>query len=275
MVHTAGMAYSRVLILGCGYTGTAALRQAAARGLPVVATVRSEERAKALASEPAQILRAPSLDASIGEHVDEHTHVIVAFQPDPASDDVVSKSLAGAHSIAYISSTGVFGDLRGKIDDSVKPPSPPSERSARILRAESQYREQGATVLRASGIYGPDRGLHVRVISGRHQIPGAGSNTVSRIHVEDLAAFALAASDRGLADTFVIGDEEPAPHIEVVRFICETYNCPLPPSIPIDQAHTTLQADRAVDSSRARAQLGITLRYPSYRNGMTRGATGL
>jgi len=270
------MAYSRVLILGCGYTGTAVLRQAAARGLPVVATVRSEERAKALASEPAEIVQAPALDASIREQVDGNTHVVVAFQPDPATDEVVSKCLAGAHSIAYVSSTGVFGDLRGTIDDSVQPPSPPSERSARILRAESLYREQGATVLRAAGIYGPDRGLHMRVLRGEHRIPGDGSRKLSRIHVEDLAAFALAAGDhQARGETFVIGDEQPAPHIEVIRFICETYGCAMPPSIPLESAHATLQVDRSIDSTRARAQLRVNLRYPSYRIGMSRAATGL
>jgi nucleoside-diphosphate-sugar epimerase len=130
-------------------------------------------------------------------------------------------------------------------------------------------------VLRASGIYGPDRGLHLRVIRGEHRIPGDGSRMLSRIHVEDLAAFALAAGDYARADTFVISDEEPAPHIEVVRFICETYGCPMPPSIPLDQAHATLQADRSVDSIRARTTLNLTLRYPSYRQGMSRPATGL
>src|SRR5262245_1926155 len=140
------MTYSRVLILGCGYTGTAALRQAAARGLPVTATVRSEERRQALANEPATILCAPALDASIRDHVDAQTHVIVAFQADPATDDVVAPALAGASSIAYISSTGVFGDVRGKIDEHSVPPSPPSERSARLLRAEACYRAVGAAV---------------------------------------------------------------------------------------------------------------------------------
>lgn len=269
------MAYSRVLILGCGYTGTAALRQAALRGLPVVATVRSEQRARALAGAPAKILRAPALDDSIREHVDAQTHVVVSFQPDPATDQVVSKSLAGAHSIAYISSTGVFGELRGQIDDNTRPPSPPSERAARLLRTEELYRMQGATVLRAAAIYGPDRGLHMRVIRGEHKIPGDGRRMVSRIHVEDLAAFALAAGEHGRGDTFVIGDEAPAPHIEVIRYICETYNCPLPPTIPLESAHASLQADRAIDSARARASLKVTLRFPSYRDGMSRAATGL
>lgn len=269
------MTYARVLILGCGYTGTAALRQAAALGLPVVATVRSPERAKALAEEPAQILCAPMLDASIREHVDSQTHVVVSYQPDPTTDDVVSASLASAHSIAYISSTGVYGGQRGRIDEQTPLPTTPTERAARILRAEGRYREQGATVLRASGIYGPDRGLHMRVIRGEHQIPGDGTRKLSRIHVEDLAAFALAAGQHARGETFVIGDEEPAQHIEVVRFICETYKCPMPPSIALEQAHVTLQADRAVDSTRARSQLKLKLRYPSYRVGMSRAATGL
>jgi nucleoside-diphosphate-sugar epimerase len=269
------MAYSRVLILGCGYTGTAALEQAAARGLEVIATVRSEARRQALAGKPAKILCAPALDAGIAQYVDAQTHVIVAFQADPATDDVVAPALAGAQSIAYISSAGVFGEMRGKIDERSVPPSPPSERSARLLRAEACYRAHGAAVLRASAIYGRDRGLHLRVIRGEHKLPGDGSRSISRIHVEDLAACALAADARVRGETFVVGDAEPAPHIEVVRFICQTYGCPMPPSVPLEQLHASLQADRAVDSTYTRARLGVRLRYPSYREGLSRQATGL
>jgi nucleoside-diphosphate-sugar epimerase len=269
------MAYTKVLILGCGYTGTAAMRQALARGLPVTATTRSEARAEALRAEGARVLCAPQLDASIREHVDEHTHVIVSFQPDPATDDAVAPSLAAAHSVAYISSTGVYGDLRGHIDDNSQPPSPPSERAARILRAESLYRAQGAAVLRAAGIYGSDRGLHMRVMRGEHKLPGDGTRVVSRIHVHDLAAFALAAGKQARGETFVIGDTDPARQIDVVQFICETYGCAMPESQPLDQVPASLRADRAVDSSRARTLLGVQLRFPSYRLGMSRAQTGL
>jgi nucleoside-diphosphate-sugar epimerase len=269
------MSFSRVLILGCGYTGTAALRQAAERGLEVVATVRNEARAPVLRDTRAQVICAPTLDASIGRFADTRTHVIVAFPPDDPTDRAVAASLAGAHSIAYISSTGVYGSLRGAIDDTTEPPSPPGERAQRILRAESRYREQGASVLRSAAIYGPDRGLHMRVTRGEHKLPGDGSQMVSRIHVEDLAAFALAAASCKPAETFVIGDAEPAPHRDVIRFVCETYGCPMPESVPLDSVHASLQADRAVDSARARARLGVTLRYPSYREGMSRQATGI
>jgi nucleoside-diphosphate-sugar epimerase len=84
------------------------------------------------------------------------------------------------------------------------PPEPPSQRSGRILRAEALSRAHAAAVLRASAIYGPDSGLHMRMIRGEHKLPGDGSPIVTRIHVDDLAAFALAAAERARGETFVI-----------------------------------------------------------------------
>ena len=268
------MTFTRLLILGCGYTGLRALRQAAGRDLEVLASVRSEARRKELQAEPARLLFAPVLDASIAEHVDARTHVLVAFQPDDTTDSAVAPALAGAHSVTYISSTGVYGALRGRIDDATPLPEAETMRAARILRAEQRYRAVGATVLRAAAIYGPDRGLHVRVLRGEHKLPGDGSQMLSRIHVHDLAAFALAsAAVRG--ETFVVADAAPAPHAEVVRFICKTYGCPAPEAVPLERVHASLQSDRAIDSSRAQALLGVRLRYPSYRQGMAPEATGI
>ena len=76
-------------------------------------------------------------------------------------------------------------------------------------------------------------------------------------------------------ETFVVADQSPAPHAEVVRFICQTYGCPAPESVPLERVHASLQSDRAIDSARARKQLGVQLRYPSYRQGMAPEATGL
>jgi hypothetical protein len=73
----------------------------------------------------------------------------------------------------------------------------------------------------------------------------------------------------------VIGDTDPARQIDVVQFICETYGCAMPESQPLEQVPASLRADRTVDSARARAMLGVQLRFPSYRIGMSRQATGL
>mgnify|MGYP003406653951 FL=1 len=156
------MTFNRLLILGCGYTGLAALRMAAARGIEVLACVRSQARQAELEHEPARVLLMPVLDASVVEHIDARTHVLLAFPPDDATDSELAPCLTNAHSIAYISSTGVYGSLRGRIDDATALPDPNTLRAQRILRAEQRYRVQGATVLRSAAIYGPDRGLHAR-----------------------------------------------------------------------------------------------------------------
>jgi hypothetical protein len=50
--------------------------------------------------------------------------------------------------------------------------------------------------------------------------------------VADLAQFALAAGTR--ASTYVVGDEEPARHLDVVRYVCRTYGVPMPGFVPLD-----------------------------------------
>lgn len=263
----------RVLVLGCGYAGTAVAKLARERGLAVVANLRSEARAESLRAQGFDVLqRAAGLDETIAEHVTPETHVVVAFPPDGTTESRIARSLSGAAAITFLSSTGVYGSHRGVVDDATPVAAvTESERSARLLAAERAFQDQGATVLRCPALYGPDRGLHVRVLRGEHRIPGDGSRYLSRIHVADLALFVLARLPRG--ESMVVGDLEPAPHIDVVRFICDAYGAPMPGFVPLESVHESLRADRRIDPSRALAAAGITLRYPSYRDGMAPAAT--
>jgi nucleoside-diphosphate-sugar epimerase len=262
-----------VLILGTGYTGLAVARLARDRGQSVRCHARSAERAATLQREGFEVLERAVLDEEIASHISTDTHVIITFPPDGATDSRIARALAHAHAITYVSSTGVYGARRGLIDDATPPEDPPGPRALRLLEAERHYRAIGAVILRAPGIYGPDRGLHVRIARGDHQIPGDGSGTISRIHVADLAALLLACSERH-DDTFVVADLEPAPHIEVVQFVCREHGLRLPPSVPLESVHPSLRVDRRVDGSRALSILGVDLAFPSYRQGMARAATG-
>lgn len=264
-----------VVVLGCGYTGRAIAAFARERGLGFAGTVRSEGRAAALRAEGIEVVRADALDAGVvAPLVGDATHVVVAFPPDGTTEDAIAPALARAAAVTFISSTGVYGRVAGRIDDATPIPEDRSPTSLAYLRAESIFRAAGGTALRCPGIYGPDRGLHVRVIAGQHRLPGDGSRSTSRIHVTDLAALVLAArAVRG--ETFVVGDRAPCPQIEVVRWIAETYGAAMPPSVPLEQVHESLRGDRRVDPSRALAALGVTLRYPTYQLGMHPDATGL
>jgi len=263
---------TRVLILGAGYAGTRVALRARAQGVHVAAAVRREEHAERLSGLGLESRLLPAFDERLRSSIDAATHVVVSFPPDGVSDARLAPVLARAGAITYVSSTAVYGELRGRIDDQTATP-PPDARSASRLTAEGIYRALGATILRCPGIYGPERGLHVRLLRGEYRLPGDGRATLSRIHVEDLARFVLAAG-AVRSETFVVGDLEPASHLEVVTFLCAAYALPFPPSVPLEDVHFTLRADRAIDAERARRVLGVDLAFPSYREGMAPGATG-
>lgn len=270
------IAVERLVVLGCGSAGSAIARLARCRGAAVLANVRSDARTVALRAEGFDVLQSSALDASVvAPHVDAKTHVVVAFPPDGETDARITPALARAAAITYLSSTGVYGAHRGVVDDATPLPASPTERAAKILAAERTYRDVGATVVRCPALYAADRGLHVRVLRGEHKIPGDGSGYLSRIHVGDLAQLVLASAGVADGETILVSDLEPAPHVDVVRFICEAYGAPMPPFVPLESVHETLRADRKVDGARALARFGVTLRYPTYREGMSPSATGL
>lgn len=252
-----------VLVIGCGFTGRAVALLARERGQIVLATVRSEAHAASLRGDGLDVL-VTAVGPALAAHADARTHVVVSFPPDGVTDAIVAPALgATGASIAYVSTTGVYGD--GAVDDTT--PVVATGRNAARLDAEAAWRAAGATILRCPGIYGADRGLHVRVRRGEHRLPGDGARFTSRIHVVDLAAHLLGA--RGVrGETFVVGDLAPASQAEVCRWVSDRYGVPYPPSVPIEEVHETLRTDRRVDGARARERLGVTLRYPTYREGM-------
>jgi nucleoside-diphosphate-sugar epimerase len=254
----------RRVVFGAGMTGARAAELAVQRGDDVLAVVRSPARAEALRARGLSVTREPVVEVA-RRFVDARTHAIVCFPPDGTTDAALAPLLAGARAVTYVSSTAVYGDHEGALDDATPVTLTPSARRA----AEMDYAAVGATILRAPGIYGPERGLHLRVVRGEHRIPGDGTNVVSRIHVDDLAALILACvAVRG--ETFVVGDLAPAPQIEVVRWICAEWGCPMPPFVPPGEVHETLRRNRRIDPRRALEVLGVTLAFPSYQIGMKR-----
>ncbi|MGD8863578.1 MAG: NAD(P)-binding domain-containing protein [Myxococcales bacterium] len=253
-----------LLIIGCGHVGRTLLRRAISQGRRVIATTRDPQRLDALRAAGAE----PWLMSAPGVLPDGPFDAIVTYPPDPDTDAAVADHLREhARRSVYISSTGVYGRRGGLVDDTTAT-DPDDPRAARRLAAERRFRDAGAVVLRAPGIYGPESGLHLRLRAGRYRIVGDGSRHVSRIHVQDLAALCEAALQRGAPGAaHVVGDLLPTPQREPVDWLCERLNLPTPPSTPLDQAHATLRNDRRVDPRGALSELGVSLRHPTYREG--------
>jgi len=254
-----------LLLAGVGFVAEAVA--AAASGRLIAGTTRRPQSAahlEGLGIEP--IVLVPGMESALTER-SKDADIVVSFPPDGHTDARMAALLESARRLVYVSSTGVYGDTRGRIDNRT-PAAPSDDTGRRRLAAEDSWRSAGATVVRAPGIYGPGRGLHRSLQTGAYRLPGDGSGIISRIHVDDLASVLLAALDADVAGrTYVVGDLCAVPQREVVEWLCERLGRELPPSMPLEHAPRTLRGSRAVDPTETLSELGVTLRYPSYREG--------
>jgi nucleoside-diphosphate-sugar epimerase len=233
-----------VLILGCGFTGRRLARRLLARGCTVCGATRNS-----LDLETPGALSALRAMVTPGVRV---LHSIPTLAGE--LDRVAVEALGGAARVVYLSTTAVYGDA--ECVDEATPVAPRSDRARARVRTERAVLDGpwSPLVLRPAAIYGPGRGIHV---SGR-----GGSGCVSRIHVDDLAAHAEAALFSAVTGAWPVADDHPCPSGEVAGF------CAALLGEPVETAGATRQSNRRVDGSAIRRALGITLLYPSYRDGI-------
>jgi nucleoside-diphosphate-sugar epimerase len=103
---------------------------------------------------------------------------------------------------------------------------------------------------------------------GEFRLRGDGSNWISRIHADDLAAHLESALFSDVTGAYPVADEHPCPSAEIAEFCARLLGLPLPASARDHELSETRRADRRVDGSAIRRLLGISLRYPSYLTGI-------
>jgi len=274
---------------GLGYSAEALARRLAADGWSIAGTARTPERAGRLASLgfEAFVFDGKAASPEVARALSNATHVLISAGPDDYGDPVLrlhggSVAAAGAvRWIAYLSTIGVYGDWQGQWIDETTPPNPGSERTRRRLDAETAWRSFGETagkrvqVFRIGGIYGPGRSAvdDLRDGSARRIVkPG---QVFNRIHVEDIAAVLHAAAERpGRHDVYNLTDDEPSPSQDVVAYAARLMGLAPPPEIPFEDADLSPMGrsfyaeNRRVRNRRLHDDLGVSLTYPTYREGI-------
>ncbi len=250
------------VILGAGFTAGRVARLLVAAGADVVVTNRRRTEiagARSLALDLAS-------GAGLGDLAPFLSHDTAILHSVPTlcgtPDLVAFLRPFRPRRIVYLSTTGVYGAAE-RVDEHTEP-SPDTDQHRDRIETERVLGEGpwSTLVLRPAGIYGPGRGVHWSARQGRFR-PPAGERMVSRIHVDDLAEHAVRAMMADAVGAFPVADEAPSPSLEVARWTCAHLGIPLVAGEPAEP-----RRGRAVDGSAVRALLGVTLRYPTYREGV-------
>ena len=259
----------------------------------IVGTVRSAERAAALNAHPSGRLKALIFDGSsatpeLRSAIAEADAALVSVPPDDNGDPVLracGDALAHAQrlrAIVYLSTIGVYGDRGGAWVDEATPPQPGAARSRERLAAEHAWLDFGerhdiaVAILRLAGIYGPGQNALVQIASGKARRIVKPGQVFNRIHVGDIAQAIDAAFARRASGIFNVADDEPTPPADPIVFAAQLLGVEPPPEIPFEQAAPTMspmalsfwQECRRVKNDKLKRELGVSLRYPTYREGL-------
>ena len=277
----------RLFVLGLGYSAGALARSMAPQAAWVGGTVRSGDRAKGLAGQGIAALAwdgsAPA--TGVAEALAAATHLLVSVPPretDPVLTHFAEAIRAAPRLkwIGYLSTVGVFGDYGGAWVSERTTPHPKSARATQRLAAEKAWSVLAATralplaIFRLAGIYGPGRNALVNLAEGTaHRIVKPGQ-VFNRIHVDDIVRMLMAGIAGNAAGIFNLADDEPAPPQDVVAYAARLMGVAPPREIPFTEAELSPMArsfygdNKRVANTRIKQELGIALRFPTYREGL-------
>ncbi|MEO1191059.1 MAG: SDR family oxidoreductase [Pseudomonadota bacterium] len=278
-----------LFIFGLGYSAAAIGRRALAAGWQVTGTTRDSEKAEALRGDGFRVveLTAEQAPEHLAEALSSASHLLASAGPGEAGDPVIAgyrDAIVGAGNLTwlgYLSSLSVYGDRQGAWVEEASPAEPTSDVGRRRLDAEEAWSALAKqmnlplAVFRIAGIYGPGRNSLRDLKVGRARRVIKQGQVFNRIHVEDIAGAVFAAMQHpDHAGIFNLADREPAAQSQVVLEAARLLGVTPPPATPVEEADLSPMAqrfwseNRRVSAHRLKRDLGYSLRYPTYREGL-------
>jgi nucleoside-diphosphate-sugar epimerase len=279
----------KLFAFGLGFSAQELASRLAARGWQIAGTARDEAnvaRARAQGYEMARFAGEPG-NRDVTRLLQGTTHLVHSIPPGQDGDPVLAHcrdqiaTIGTLEWIGYLSTVGVYGDQEGRWVDEATPPRPNSDRTEARVEAEEAWLQFGADtgipthVFRLAGIYGPGRSAFDKLIAGTARRIKKDGQVFSRIHVADIASVLEASIARPRPGAiYNVADDEPAAPAAVVAYAAELLGVPPPPEIDFAEADLSpmarsfYQGSRRIANARIKSELGVTLRYPTYREGL-------
>lgn len=280
-----------VLIAGCGWLGVEIARALNARGDRVTGVRRSRSGVEELLRERIEPLVLDLADPAAARGLPGDVDAVVSCASADGGDAAayrraypdVNRTLLDAagrrplRALVYVGSTGVFGQSDGQDVDETTEPAPVGPSAGVLVEAERMLLDAAAAgietrIVRLTGLYGPGRtGVLDRVRRGELALGPGDDAWTNWCRREDAAAFVVAAVDRGARGGVYHGtDAEPVRRRDLVVWIARRLGIE-PARRDADDAAPQggrSAANRRVLGERTRAELGVALRYPTFRDGL-------
>lgn len=281
---------SRVLVVGCGYTGLPLAGRLARLGHRVSGLRRTCEAddamtAAAVAPIHADVTRLDDLGRLAGQF-DWVINLVSSSRGDATDYRAVylcgMRNLIEAFSKApptrfiHISSTSVYAQSDGTLVTEASEAAPLTETGQILVQTEQALLDAVATrgfpgtILRPSGIYGPGRGhLFRQLIAGEARVTDDGSRVLNMIHRDDLCGAIEAALEGGRpGEIYNVSDDEPVEEREFFQWCCRQLDLPMPrPAAPGTHRPRRRGASSKRVSNHKLRSLGWQLLYPTFREG--------
>jgi nucleoside-diphosphate-sugar epimerase len=279
----------RLFCFGLGFSAQTLADRLASKGWQIAGTARDVGKIGQLAARGYEMVQysGEAGNRALVEALHGTTHLLHSIPPGPEGDPVLEHcretiaTLPSLEWVGYLSTVGVYGHQEGRWVDEMTKPKPNNARTVARVETEQAWLELGAEtgvsvqIFRLAGIYGPGRSVFDKLNAGTARRIKKDGQVFSRIHVEDIASVLEASIARPHAGAiYNVADDEPAAPDEVVTYAAKLAGVPPPPEIDFADADLTPMArsfyegSRRISNERIKSELGVTLRYPTYREGL-------
>jgi 2-alkyl-3-oxoalkanoate reductase len=201
----------------------------------------------------------------------EGTDALLAAARGAGVSDFVAQSFAGW---PYARVGGPVKTEEDPLDP--EPAAEMRESLAAIEHLEAAVVAEGGIALRCGGFYGsPDDSQLELVRKRKLPLVGDGGAVWSFVHLDDAASATVLALERGEPGIYNVVDDDPAPVREWLPALAAVLGAKPPRRVPrwlarlvAGESGLVLMTEaRGASNAKAKAELGWTLRYPSWRQG--------
>ncbi|CAM2873324.1 SDR family oxidoreductase [Legionella anisa] len=275
-------------IFGFGYTAEFLARELLELNFNVIGTTRDKNKILNSAQENYKLI--DFCENEIAAHLSKATHILVCIPPSEKTGDLVllcfgdliSQNKGHIQWLGYLSSTSVYGDHHGAWVTEESHSRAAGIQGKLRLNAENKWKsfarqhEIPLHIFRLAGIYGPQRNAIERIIAGKKASIYKEGQYFSRIHVADIASVIRASIKNPQPySVYNVADDEPTSAHIVDAYAASLLGRPPPPLISYEMATMSSMekqfyaSNRRVSNAKIKAELRISLLYPSYREGLS------